>query len=46
LGMSNYIRQNPGSVNIEIKTGIGDPTAIAKSVREIMDNYDRRNPGR
>jgi hypothetical protein len=46
LGMSNYIRQNPGSVNIEIKTGIGDPTAIAKSVREIMDSYDRRNPGR
>jgi hypothetical protein len=46
LGMSNYIRNNPGSVNIEIKTGIGDPTAIAKSVREVLDNYDRRNPRR
>jgi len=46
LGASRYMRQNPGSINITIQAGVGDPTAIAKSVRQLLDKYDRRVGGK
>jgi hypothetical protein len=31
-----------GSVNITIQTGVGDPVAIGKEVKRVMDAYGRR----
>jgi len=31
-----------GDVNITIQTGVGDPVAIGREVKRVMDAYGRR----
>jgi hypothetical protein len=31
-----------GGVNITIQTGVGDPVAIGREVKRVMDAYSRR----
>jgi len=42
------LQRNPENARyyITINSGVGDPVSIGKSVREILDKYDRRKGGR
>jgi len=46
LGMSSYIRNNPGSVNIEVKVApTADLAAVGKEIKKALSAADRQDGG-